>query len=133
MDTTEGSQLAYFHSSSLARRRLLFRLLDGWQVGSDRPFCRSLGNGQSAAPLQSNILLKTCRYRDKISTCYCCAVPVPFQRLFKSFCGIEDCKTGRTQIIAASFPWVGSAEHTLAGSDVRQVGQSSFAGKRQLL
>ena len=64
---------------------LLFRLPGEWQVCSDRPFCRSLSNGQSAAPLQSNILLKTYRYRDKISTCYCRAVPVPFQRLFKSF------------------------------------------------
>ena len=27
----------------------------------------------------------------------------------------------------------GFTAHTLAGSDVRQVGQSSFAGKRQLL
>ena len=88
---------------------LLFWLPGEWPVRSDRPFCRSLGNGQAATLLQSNILLKTRHYRDKISTCYCRAVPVPFQRLYKVFCGIGDCKTGRTQIIAASFPW---AEHT---------------------
>ena len=64
---------------------LLFRLPGEWQVCSDRPLCRRLGNGQAATLLQSNILLKTCHYRDKISTCYCCAVPVPFQRLYKAF------------------------------------------------
>ena len=62
---------------------LLFRLPGEWQVCSDRPLCRRLGNGQAATLLQSNILLKTCHYRDKISTCYCCAVP--FQRLYKAF------------------------------------------------
>ena len=82
-DTTEGSQLAYFHSSALARRRLLFRLPGGWQVGSDRPFCRSLGSGQTTTVLQSSFLLKTCCYRDKIFVYSCCAVPL--QRLFKSF------------------------------------------------
>ena len=46
----------------------------------------------------------------------------------KFFAVLGDCKTGRTQIIAASFPW---AEHTPAGSDVRQVSHSSFAEKRQ--
>ena len=45
---------------------LLFRLPGEWQVRSDRPFCRSPGNGQAATLLQSNILLKTCRYRDII-------------------------------------------------------------------
>ena len=64
---------------------LLFRLPNKWPVRSDRPFCRSLGNGQAATLLQSNILLKTRRYRDKISTCYCRAVPMPFQRLYKVF------------------------------------------------
>ena len=64
---------------------LLFRLPGEWQVCSDRPLCRRLGNGQAATLLQSSILLKTCHYRDKISTCYCCAVPVPFQRLYKAF------------------------------------------------
>ena len=64
---------------------LLFRLPGEWQVCSDRPLCRRLGNGQAATLLQSNILLKTCHYRDKISTCYCCAVPVPFQRLYNAF------------------------------------------------
>ena len=41
-------------------------------------------------------------------------------------------KTGRTQKIAASFPWAGFKAHTLAGGDVRPVGHSSFAAKRQL-
>ena len=86
-DTTEGSQSAYSPSSPPVRRRSCTSLgLPGeWQLRSDRPFCRSLGNGQAAALLQSNILLKTRRYRDKISTCYCRAVPVPFQRLYKVF------------------------------------------------
>ena len=85
MDTTEGSQLAYSHSSSLVRKRsrTSFLLPGEWQVRSDSPFCRSLGNGQAATLLQSNILLETCRYRDKIFAYYCRAVP--FQRLFKSF------------------------------------------------
>ena len=89
-DTTEGSQSAYSPSSPPVRRRSCTSLgLPGeWPVRSDRPFCRSLGNGQAATLLQSNILLKTRRYRDKISTCYCRAVPVPFQRLYKVFCGI---------------------------------------------
>ena len=87
MDTTEGSQLAYSHSSSLVRKRsrTSFLLPGEWQVRSDSPFCRSLGNGQAAALLQSYFLLKTCRYRDKIFAYYCRAVPVPFQGLFKSF------------------------------------------------
>ena len=128
MDTTEGSQLAYSQSSSLARKRSCtsFWLPGGGQVCSDSPFCRSLGNGQTAALLQSYFLLKACRYRDIIFVCCCRAVPVPFP---KAFCGIGDCKTGRTQFIAASFPWAGSAEHTLAGSDVRQVSPGSFAEK----
>ena len=133
MDTTEGSQLAYSHSSSLVRKRsrTSFLLPGEWQVRSDSPYCRSLGNGQATALLQSNILLETCRYLDKIFAYYCHAVPVPFQRLFKSFFAALGIKTGRTQFIAASFPWAGSAEHTLAGSDVRQVSHSSFAEKRQ--
>ena len=72
---------------------LLFRLPGGWQVCSDRPFCRSLGNGQAATLIQSNFLLKTCRYRDKMCVCYCCVVPVPFQRLLKAFlryCGLQN-------------------------------------------
>ena len=60
----------------------------------------------------------------------CCALSKAFQKLF---CGIGDYKTGRTQIIVASFPWAGSAEHTLAGSGVRQVSHSGFTEKRQLL
>lgn len=79
---------AYSHSSAPARRRLLFRLPGGWQVGSDRPFCRSLGNGQTTTVLQSSFLLKACCYRDKISVYYCCAMSAPFQRLFKSFWAI---------------------------------------------
>ena len=80
----------YSPSPPLIRRRSCtsFRLPDKWQVRSDRPFCRSLGNGQAATLLQSNILLKTCRYRDKIFAYYCCAVPVPFQRLFISFLAV---------------------------------------------
>ena len=80
-------QAAYSPSSPLIRRRSCtsFGLPGEWQVCSDRPLCRRLGNGQAATLLQSNILLKTCHYHDKISTCYCCAVPVPFQRLYKAF------------------------------------------------
>lgn len=87
VDTTEGRQSAYSPSSPLIRRRSCtsFGLPNEWQVCSDRPLCRRLGNGQAATLLQSSILLKTCHYRDKISTCYCCAVPVPFQRLYKAF------------------------------------------------
>ena len=87
VDTTEGSQSAYSPSSPLIRRRSCtsFGLPGEWQVCSDRPLCRRLGNSQAATLLQSNILLKTCHYRDKISTCYCCAVSVPFQRLYKAF------------------------------------------------
>ncbi len=48
-DTTEGRLIA--HSSAPARRRLLFRLPGGWQVGSARPFCRSLGSGQTTTLL----------------------------------------------------------------------------------
>lgn len=33
---------------------LLFRLPGGWQACSDKPFCRSLGNGQAAIPPQSS-------------------------------------------------------------------------------
>ena len=87
-DTAEGSQSAHSHSSAPARRRLLFRLPGGWQGGSDRPFCRSLGNGQTATVLQSSFLLKTCCYRDKIFVYYCCAVPL--QRLFKSFLAVQN-------------------------------------------
>ena len=87
-DTTEGSQLAYSHSSALGRRRLLFRLPGGWQVGSDRPFCRSLSNGQTTTVLQSSFLLKTCCYHDKIFVYSCCAVPL--QRLFKSFLAVQN-------------------------------------------
>ena len=42
-------------------------------------------------------------------------------------------KTGHTQNICGILSVGGFTAHTLAGSDVRQVGQSSFAGKRQLL
>ena len=41
-------------------------------------------------------------------------------------------KTGHTQNICGILSVGGFTAHTLAGSDVRQVGQSSFAGKRQL-
>lgn len=81
-----SSHPSIFHSictRAITRRRRSDKGVGVWFVT-----CRSLGNGQAATLLQSNILLKTRRYRDKISTCYCRAVPVPFQRLYKVFCGI---------------------------------------------
>ena len=45
---------------------------------------------------------------------------------------MESTEQDTRKIFAASFPWAGFTAHTLAGNDVQQVGQSSFAGKRQL-
>ena len=59
----------------------------------------------------------------KIFLCLCHSLP---------FRGRGRAQNRKRAKIAASFPWAGFTAHTLAGSDVRQVGQSSFAGKRQL-